>query len=139
MQLRALCCCPVGSRTTSCIQGLMISGFSAPPRMAGTARSPPPQVQGPLGSGVCGLGGMQTAQKLGTEAMPALWWLSKNRPSQRPWRLSKNRPSQRPWPEVTQIPSHTWGERGGMAWGDSAFHLQQHLGGPREQHPPTGS
>ena len=76
---------------------------------------------------MCGLGGMQTAQKLGTEVMPALWW------------LSENRPSQRPWPEVTQIPSHTWGERGGMAWGDSAFHLQQHLGGPREQHPPTGS
>ena len=50
---------------------------------------------------MCGLGGMQTAQKLGTEAMPTLWW------------LSENRPSQRPWPEVTQIPSHTWGERGG--------------------------
>lgn len=98
----------------------------APPRMAGTARNTPAPTPGTPGK--WGVWPGRGCRQRRTRAQ---------RPCPRSGGCLRTSPASAPGLEL-QIPAHTWGERQGMARGDSAFHLQQHWGGRGAAPPKAG-
>ena len=98
------------------MQGTVLA--RAPPRIAGPARSPSPPLPGPWEAGCVTWLGCRQRRSRAQRRCPRSGSCLRTGPASTPGLES-------------QIPGHTWGKGGGMAQGDSAFHLQQHCGGGR--------